>query len=330
MNEKNSLVIKNEQDIDPTLDLMDEINRLRKEMNAVILAHYYQDSEIQDIADFIGDSLDLSRKAAATDADVIIFCGVTFMADVAKILNPNKTVLLPDLDAGCSLELSCKPAPFKAFKDKHPEHIVLSYINSSAEVKALSDIIVTSSNAEHIINQIPTSQPIIFAPDKYLGGYLNKKTGRDMVLWEGSCIVHERFSEKELVNLKTRNPKAKIIAHPECSENLLNYADHIGSTSSLINYAAERNGEEFIVLTEPGIIHQMKSRAPDSKFYDVPGIGDGACTSCNTCPYMKLNNIEKLYMCMINKSPVIEIDESLRMAAKKPLDKMLMMSAPGR
>jgi quinolinate synthase len=326
MDNNNTLTIKSEHDIDPSLDLIAEINRLRKEMNAVILAHYYQDPEIQDIADFIGDSLDLSRKAAATAADVIIFCGVRFMADVAKILSPKKTVLLPDMNAGCSLEDSCKPTAFKTFLDKHPDHKVLSYINSSAEVKALSDIIVTSSNAEHIINQIPANQPIVFAPDKYLGGYLNKKTGRDMVLWEGSCIVHERFSEKGLVNLKTRHPKAYIIAHPECPETLLNYADHIGSTSSLMKFVKDHNGDDFIILTEHGIIHQMKILAPNSKFYDVPGMDDGACASCNDCPYMKLNTIEKLYLSMVNKSPAIEIEEGLRLQAKKSLDKMLEMS----
>ncbi len=323
-----SLKIANEHDIDPTLNLEDEINRLRKDMNAVILAHYYQDSEIQELADFVGDSLDLSRKAAATDADVIVFCGVTFMADVAKILNPTKSVLVPDTDAGCSLEYSCKPKALKAFKEQNPDHIVLTYINSSAEVKALSDIIVTSSNAEYIINQIPKEQPIIFAPDKYLGGYLSRKTGRDMLLWEGSCIVHERFSERELVKLKTMHSNAQVIAHPECPESLLDYADHIGSTSSLISFAKENKGGEFIVLTEPGIIHQMKKESPESKFHDVPGTEDGACASCNECPYMRLNNIEKLYMSMVNKAPEITISEELRIAAKKPLDKMLEMSPP--
>lgn len=327
MTANNSLKIKNEHEIDPSLDLEEEINRLRKEMNAVILSHYYQDPEIQDLADFTGDSLDLSRKAAATDADVIVFCGVTFMADVAKILSPEKTVLLPDMEAGCSLEYSCKPEAFKLFKEQHPDHIVLSYINSSAEVKALSDIIVTSSNAEHIINQIPESQPIIFAPDKYLGAYLNKKTGRDMLLWEGSCIVHERFSEKELVVLRTKHPKAHIIAHPECPESLLNYAEYIGSTSKLIKFAEENQGDEFIVLTEPGIIHRMKQTSPASTFYDVPGVGDGACASCNECPYMRLNTLEKLYMCMVNRSPEITMAESLRLQAKGSLDKMLKMSA---
>ena len=320
------LTITDEKAIDPSLDLETEIEKLRKELNAVILSHYYQDSEIQNIADFVGDSLDLSRKAAATDADYIIFCGVTFMADVAKILNPTKTVLVPDMKAGCSLEFSCKPEEFKAFVEKHPDHMVLTYINSSAEVKALSDIIVTSSNAEAIINQIPYDQPIIFAPDKYLGDYLNKKTGRNMLLWNGTCVVHEQFSEKALVQLKTKYNKAHIIAHPECPEVLLNHATHIGSTSSLINFANKNNGDEFIVLTEPGIIHQMKKLSPDSKFYDVPGTKDGACDSCNQCPYMRLNSLEKLYMCMVNKSPHINIDDDLRIRAKKPLDKMLQMS----
>lgn len=322
----NNNKITSADDIDKNLDLEKEIVRLKKDMNAVILAHYYQDPELQDLADFIGDSLELSRRAAETDADVIVFCGVRFMADVAKILNPTKKVLLPDMDAGCSLEESCQPDAFKKFCDAHPDHIVLTYINSSAEVKALSDIIVTSSNAEKIIRQIPENQPIIFAPDKYLGGYLIRKTGREMLLWEGSCIVHERFSEKELINLKTRHAKAQIIAHPECPENLLSYADFIGSTSALMRFTESHAGSEFIVLTEPGIIHQMRKNSKDSVFYDVPGISDGACASCNTCPYMKLNNIEKLYMCMVNGTPEIHIEESLRIKAKKSLDEMLAMS----
>jgi len=328
MGKQNQLKIENASQIDPVLDLEEEIKRLKKDMNAVILAHYYQDAEIQDIADFVGDSLDLSRKAAATDADVIVFCGVSFMADVAKILNPEKTVLLPDIDAGCSLEYACRAEALEAFKKQHPDHMVLTYINSSIEVKALTDIIVTSSNAEYIINQLPEEQPIIFAPDKYLGGYLNRKTGRDMLLWEGSCIVHERFSEKELVKLKTLHPQAHIIAHPECPEALLDYAGHIGSTSSLINFVMEHHGDEFIVLTEPGILHKMRQDSPNSIFYDVPGLDDGACANCNECPYMKLNTIEKLYMCMVNQAPAIEVSESLRVAAKKPLDKMLQMSPP--
>ena len=300
-------------------------------MNAVILAHYYQEDEIQDLADYVGDSLDLARRAAETKADVIVFCGVKFMAEGAKILNPKKLVLIPDMLAGCSLEESCPPDAFRAFKAKYPDHLVITYINCSAEIKALSDIIVTSSNAEAIIRQIPAEQKIIFAPDKYLGAYLIKKTGRDMVLWDGTCIVHERFSEQELVKLKVRHPLARVIAHPECPEALLGHATHIGSTSSLIRYAGENPGNEFIVLTEPGILHEMKKRSPGSRFYDVPGISGGACVSCNTCPYMKLNTLEKIYACMKDKSPAIELSADLIMRAKKPLDRMMEMSrAVGR
>lgn len=312
------------------IDFESEIMRLKKDMNAVILAHYYQDDEIQDIADFIGDSLDLSRKAAATDADYIIFCGVKFMAEVAKILSPQKTVLIPDMQAGCSLEDSCQPEPFRKFREQHPDHIALTYINCSAEIKALSDIIVTSSCAERIINQLPKDQKIIFAPDKHLGAYLNKKTGRDMLLWEGTCIVHEQFSERELVKLKTQNPNAEVIAHPECPENLLSHANHIGSTSSLLNFTIDKankeNDAEFIVLTEPGIIHQMRKNSPTAKFIDVPSLDQAGCTSCNNCPYMKLNTMEKLYYTMLNKLNPIELDENLRINAKKSLDKMLEMS----
>jgi quinolinate synthase len=311
--------------IDPTLDLVTEINRLKREMNAVVLAHYYQDEEIQDIADFIGDSLDLSRKAAATDADVIVFCGVKFMAEVAKILSPQKTVLLPDLKAGCSLEDACQPAEFAAFRKAHPDHISLTYINCSAEVKALSDVIVTSSSAEKIINKLPANQPILFAPDKYLGAYLAKKTGREMLLWEGTCIVHEQFSEKQIVQLKTRYPQAKIIAHPECPPTILDYADHVGSTSSLLNFTATDAAEEFIVLTEPGIIHQMQLKSPAKKFHQVGGT-QGGCEHCNACPYMKLNTLEKLYLAMRNRTPEISVPEDVRLAAKKSLDKMLEMS----
>lgn len=315
-----------ERDIDPTLDLEQEIHRLRKEMNAVILAHYYQELELQDMADFIGDSLDLSRKAAATNADVIVFCGVKFMAEVAKILSPSKQVLLPDMNAGCSLEESCPPAKFKAFREQHPDHIALTYINCSAEIKALSDIIVTSSNAEHIIRQIPEDQPILFAPDKYLGAYLAKKTGRDMLLWEGTCIVHEQFSEKELVKLRNQHPDAHIIAHPECPEVILKYAEHIGSTSSLMQFAEAHNGDEMIVLTEMGIIHQMQKIAPNSTFYDVPGLDETGCAHCNTCPFMKLNTLEKLYLSMVNRTPEITLDETLRVQAESSLRRMLEMS----
>ncbi len=304
----------------------EEIDRLRKDMNAVILAHYYQDDEIQDLADFVGDSLDLARRAAKTNADVIVFSGVRFMAEGAKILNPGKLVLIPDMKAGCSLEDSCPPAEFQKFKDAHPDHLVVTYINCSAAVKAMSDIIVTSTNAEAIINQLPLDQKIIFAPDRYLGDYLNKKTGRNMLLWNGSCMVHERFSEEELIKLKVRHPEAAIIAHPECPAHLLRHAQHIGSTSSLIRFAADRPGESFIVLTEPGILHQMKKRSPGSTFYDVPGISGGACISCNNCPYMKLNTLQKIYECMLSRSPSIELSQDLIIRAKKPLERMLQMS----
>jgi len=309
-----------------TINFEHEINRLRKESNAVILAHYYQDDDIQDIADFVGDSLDLARKAAATDASVIVFCGVKFMAEGAKILNPTKKVLMPDEKAGCSLEYSCPSDKFAEFKAKYPDHIVVSYINCSAEVKALSDIIVTSSNAEKIIRQIPSEQKIIFAPDRFLGSYLIKKTGRDMVLWNGSCMVHERFSEQELVKMRIRYPNAFIIAHPECPPDILKYAHHIGSTSSLLNFTAEHQGKEFIVLTEPGIIHQMKMKSPNSVFYEVAGLIEGACVACNTCPYMKLNTIEKLYLCMKNQTPELILPLDLQLKALKPLTKMLEMS----
>ncbi len=308
-------------------NLEEEILRLKREMNAVILAHYYQEDDIQDIADVIGDSLELARKAAETSADVIVFCGVKFMAEGAKILNPSKTVLLPDMAAGCSLEYSCPPAQFKAFREAHPEHIAITYINCSAEIKALTDIIVTSSNAEAIINSLPKDQKIIFAPDRFLGSYLNKKTGRDMLLWDGSCMVHERFSERELVKLRTQHPKAHIIAHPECPETLLNYAHHIGSTSSLLKFTEERPGQEFIVLTEAGILHQMQKRSPGSTFYPVPSALDGgACVSCNTCPYMKLNTMEKLYLCMRDRTPELILPPELIVAARKPLDRMLELS----
>lgn len=303
-----------------------EIIKLKKDLNAVILSHFYQDEEIQDIADFVGDSLDLSRKATTTNADVIILCGVKFMAEVAKILNPNKIVLIPDMNAGCSLEESCNPAEFAKFKEKHPDHLILTYINCSAEIKALSDIIVTSTNAVKIVEQIPKDQKIIFAPDRHLGSYISKKTGRDMLLWHGSCIVHEQFSEKELVKLKTKYNKAKIIAHPECPEHLLSYADHIGSTSSLLKFATEGVGGEFIVLTEPGIIHQMKKANPTGKFYDCPGINQSGCVLCNTCPYMQLNNLEKLYKTMKNRSNEITLSKNLIKKASTSLERMLEMS----
>lgn len=315
--------------VNSNIDFEMEINRLRREMNAVILAHFYQDDEIQDIADFVGDSLELARRAAETRADVIVFCGVRFMAEGAKILNPDKLVLIPDMKAGCSLEDSCPPKEFTAFKEQHPKHMVITYINCSAEIKALSDIIVTSSNAEAILSYLPQEQKIIFAPDKYLGAYLNKKTGRDMLLWNGTCMVHERFSEQELIRLKTHHPEAHIIAHPECPENLLRHAQHVGSTSSLLHYTQEHAGQSFIVLTEMGIIHQMKKRSPNSVFYDVPSVSGGeagGCISCNQCPYMKLNSLEKIYNCMKNQTPSLELDPDLIIEARKPLDLMLTMS----
>lgn len=297
-------------------------------MNAIVLAHYYQDETIQDIADFVGDSLDLARRAAETSADVIVFCGVRFMAEGAKILNPDRLVLLPDLNAGCSLEDSCPPAAFRAFKEQYPDHMVLSYINCSAEIKAMSDIIVTSTNAESIINQLPRDEKIIFAPDKYLGAWLNRKTGRDMVLWNGTCMVHERFSEEELVRLTVRYPDAHVIAHPECPEALTRHAHHVGSTSSLLRYTREHPGKAFIVLTEPGIIHQMRKYAPHGTFLEVPGISGGACVSCNRCPYMAMNTLEKIYLCMSNQSPRLELPRELMNAARKPLLRMLEMSPP--
>jgi quinolinate synthase len=307
-------------------DFEAEIARLKGEQNAILLAHYYQDDDIQDIADFVGDSLELARKAAGTNADVIVFAGVRFMAEGAKILNPGKKVLIPDMNAGCSLEDSCPPREFEAFCKAHPDHMVVTYINCSAAVKALSDIIVTSSNAEAIINSLPQDQKIIFAPDKYLGDYLNKKTGRNMLLWNGTCMVHERFSEEELVKLTVRHPKAHIIAHPECPPHLLAHAGFIGSTAKLIEYTAQHPGSEFLVLTEPGIMHAMRARSPGSIFYEVPGISGGACISCNNCPYMKLNTLEKIYNCLKNGGPELILDPALMERAKKPLDRMLELS----
>ena len=305
-------------------DIEDEINFLKKKNNAIILSHFYQDEDIQDIADFIGDSLDLSKKAQKNDADVIVFCGVRFMAEVAKILSPHKKVILPDINAGCSLEESCQVNEFREFKKKYPNHIVLSYINCSAEIKAESDIIVTSSNAGKIIESIPAKQKIIFAPDKHLGGYLNKITGRDMVLWNGTCIVHETFSERELIKMKVRKDDAKIIAHPECPENILNHADFIGSTSSLLRFISTNESKRFIVATEPHIIHQMKKNEPNKEFLIAPG-HDGKC-SCSNCPYMELNTLEKLRDCLLNLSPEINIDNELILKAKKPLNTMLKLS----
>ncbi|MFV0643629.1 MAG: quinolinate synthase NadA [Sphingomonadaceae bacterium] len=306
-------------------DLLEEINRLRKERNAVILAHYYQKPEIQDLADFVGDSLELSRKAADTNADVIAFCGVKFMADTAKILSPEKIVVLPDMDAGCSLEDSCPPEKFRAFREAHPDHIALTYINCSTEVKALSDVIVTSSSAETILQQIPREQKIIFGPDRHLGGYLARKFDREMLLWPGVCIVHEAFSETELLKLKAQYPGAPVAAHPECPPAIIDHADHVGSTSSILSFAKSFPGDTLIVATEPHIMHQMEKALPDKTFIGAPG-ADGNC-NCNICPYMALNTLEKLYLALRDLEPRIEIDEELRLAAKRSLDKMLDMAA---
>lgn len=307
------------------LDLRAEIERLRKERNAVILAHYYQKPELQDLADFVGDSLDLSRKAAETDAEVIAFCGVRFMAETAKILSPNKIVVLPDMDAGCSLEDSCPPEQFAAFRAAHPDHIALTYINCSTEVKALSDIIVTSSSAEKILAQIPPEQKIIFGPDKNLGGYLKRKTGRDMLLWPGVCIVHEAFSETELLKLKAQHPGALIAAHPECPPHVLDHADYVGSTRGILEFSQSLPGDTLIVATEPHIIHQMQKAMPSKTFIGAPG-ADGNC-NCNICPYMALNTMEKLYLALRDLEPRIEIEEGLRLEAKKSLDRMLEMAS---
>jgi len=317
------LKTQNTDILEVEINFEDEIRRLKKELNAVILAHFYQESEIQDIADLIGDSLQLAQAAQKTKADVIVFAGVHFMAETAKILNPDKLVLLPDMKAGCSLAEGC-PAPLlQKLKDKNPDHIIISYVNCSAEVKAISDIICTSSNAEKIVKQLPETQKIIFAPDKNLGKYLIKKTGREMKLWQGSCIVHETFSERKIIKLKTEHPYAKIISHPECEETVLNYSDFIGSTSALLKFVQEDSAKEFIVATEPGILTQMYKKCPDKIFITAPP--EASC-SCNECPYMKLNTMEKLYLCMRDKTPQITMDEDLRVKALKPILKMLEMS----
>lgn len=307
-----------------SLDLFSAISDLKKELNAVILAHYYQEPDIQDVADYIGDSLGLSRQAANTDADVIVFAGVHFMAETAKILNPDKLVLLPDLNAGCSLADTCPPDQFAAFKADHPDHIVVSYINCSADIKAMSDIICTSSNAVKIIEQIPTDQPIIFAPDRNLGRYVAAQTGRNLVLWQGSCMVHETFSEKKLVQLRMEHPNAQIVAHPECEEPVLRHADFIGSTTALLKYVQQSDRDQFIVVTEPGIIHQMEKQVPNKLFIPAPAIGNCAC---NECPHMRLNTLEKLYLAMKHRQPEITMPEEVRKAALKPIEAMLRMSA---
>jgi quinolinate synthase len=302
---------------------VDEIARLKKERNAVILAHYYQESDIQDVADFLGDSLQLAQAAAKTQADVICFAGVHFMAETAKILNPNRTVVVPDMSAGCSLADGCPADRFAAWKAKHPGSVVVSYINCSAEVKALSDYIVTSSNAEKIVRHIPADKEVLFAPDKNLGRYLEQKIGRKMVLWQGSCIVHETFSERKLVALKTRHPNAKVIAHPECEEPLLKMADFIGSTTSLLNYAVQSPEKEFIVLTESGILHQMQKRAPEKTFIPAP---PAANCACNECPFMKKNTLEKVYLSLRDLTPRLEMTPDLIERARTPIDRMLSLS----
>ncbi len=322
-------IINNKQDIeeleyiDPTLDLEFEILELKKKLNAVILAHFYQENEIQDIADYVGDSLQLAQQAEGTDADVIVFSGVHFMAETAKILNPNKLVVLPDLEAGCSLAEGCPPHLLEKFKGRYPDHVLISYINCSAGVKALSDIICTSSNAEKVVNSIPEDKGIIFAPDKNLGKYLIKKTGREMKLWQGSCIVHETFSEKKIAKLALKHPNAKIIAHPECEEAVLNIADFVGSTSQLIKFVQEDDSNEYIVATEPGVIKKMSENTSGKLF--IPAPPESNC-SCNECPYMRLNTMEKLYLCMKNKKPEIILDKELMEKALVPIKRMLEIS----
>jgi len=305
-------------------DLFGAIADLKRDLNAIILAHYYQDPDIQDIADYIGDSLGLSQQAASTEADVIVFAGVHFMAETAKILNPDKLVLLPDLAAGCSLADSCPPDEFARFKAAHPGHLVVSYINCTAEIKAMSDIICTSSNAVNIVRQIPEDQPIIFAPDRNLGRYVMEQTGRDLVLWDGSCIVHETFSERRIVELQMQYPQAEVIAHPECEPPVLRHADYIGSTTALLKYAQGSDRPTFIVATEPGIIHQMQKAAPDKQF--IPAPPQNQQCACNECPHMRLNTLEKLYLCMQHKTPEITLPEATREAALRPIQRMLAMS----
>ena len=311
-------------DINPSLDLFLEIERLKKEKNAIILAHYYQEPDIQDVADYIGDSLGLAQQAEKTKADIIVFAGVHFMAETAKILNPEKKVIIPDLKAGCSLSDSCPPPLFKKFKDEHPDHKVVSYINCSAGIKALSDVICTSSNAKIIVESFPKDQPLIFAPDKNLGAYINKVTGRNMLLWNGACMVHEIFSLEKINQLKLRHPESKMIAHPECEEAVLKVADYIGSTTQLLKFTQTDPSKAFIVATETGILHQMMKDSPDKTF--IPAPPDNAC-ACNDCPHMKLNTLEKLYLCMEYELPEITMDETLRLEAKKPIQRMLEISA---
>jgi len=311
-------------DVDPTIDFEAEIQRLKKEKNAVILAHYYVESELQDIADYIGDSLGLAQTAATTDADMIVFVGVHFMAETAKMLNPQKKVLLPDLKAGCSLADSCPPHLFKKFKEKHPDHVVVSYINCTAELKTLTDICCTSSNAVYVINSVPEDKGIIFAPDKNLGAYLKKKTGRDLILWNGACMVHEIFSAEKITKAMVRNPDAELIAHPECEDHILQKAHFIGSTSQLLRYTHEREIQKFIVATESGIIHQMELKSPDKEF--IPAPPNNTC-ACNDCPHMKRNSMEKLYLCMEHELPEVVLEDWVIEKGVACIDRMLEISA---
>ena len=310
--------------IDPTIDLVDEINRLKKEKNAVILAHYYQESEIQDLADYIGDSLGLSQQAAKTNADVIVFAGVHFMAETAKILSPSKKVLLPDLKAGCSLSDSCPPHLFAKFKEQYPDHLVITYVNCTAELKALSDIVCTSSNAVQIVESLPEDQKIIFGPDRNLGDYVKRKTGRDLVLWNGACMVHEIFSQEKIDDLRLEYPEAKFIAHPECEDHILSQADYIGSTSGMLKFTIEDSSQTYIVATESGILHQMQKASPSKTF--IPAPPNNAC-ACNDCPHMKLNTLEKLYNCLYYEQPEIVISEDVIERARRPIERMLEISA---
>jgi quinolinate synthase len=313
-----------DEKIDPTLDLFEEIERLKKEKNAIVLAHYYQEPDIQDIADYIGDSLGLSQEAAKTEADIIVFAGVHFMAETAKILSPGKKVLLPDVKAGCSLADSCPPHLFKKFKEKYPDHVVITYVNCSAELKALSDIVCTSTNAVQIVESLPKDTKIIFGPDKNLGAWVAKKTGRNLVLWNGACMVHEIFSREKITKLKERHPMAKFIAHPECEEAVLKMADYIGSTTGLLNYTIKSEAQEFIVATESGIIHQMEKANPLKTF--IPAPPNNNC-ACNDCPYMKRNTLEKLYLCLKNETPEVTVPADTIVKARKPIERMLEISA---
>jgi len=310
--------------IDPSLDLIQEIKRLKEEKNAVILAHYYQEAEIQDIADYIGDSLGLSQEAAKTDADVIVFAGVHFMAETAKILSPSKKVLLPDAKAGCSLSDSCPPHLFAKFKEQYPDHLVITYVNCTAELKALSDIVCTSSNAVEIVESLPKDQKIIFGPDRNLGAYVKKKTGRDLVLWNGACMVHEIFSQDKIDRLRAEHPDAKFIAHPECEDHILASADYVGSTSGMLKFTINDPATTYIVATESGIIHQMQKASPGKTF--IPAPPNNAC-ACNDCPHMKLNTLEKLYNCLKYESPEITLDHSVIARAQRPIERMLEISA---